>query len=157
MGCNRVPLEGEKQRYHQYPELIRRLAKSRSVYLDGRPNGPAIAVYDLAGGERPERFGSSNKWSIHHIYSGKFPYPGRTATLHATKEGRHFSQSAGLIAVHPIADGMADEFPFFAWLLRAESFRRFGYDPDGVFSQLQDQFGFRPGAECEVMEDIPTP
>jgi len=64
----------------------------------------------------------------------------------------HFSQSAGLIAVHPIADGLADEFPFFAWLLRAESFNRFGYDPDGVFSKGQDEFGFHGNPKTEVVE-----
>lgn len=154
-GCDRVPPPGKKQRYHRYTESIRRLAKSASVNLDRRANGPAIAAFDFAGGERPDRFGSSNKWSIHHVYSGKFPYPGRTATLHATKKGLHFTQSAGLIAVHPIADAMADEFPFFAWLLRAESYNRFGYDPDGVFSKAQDQLGFGPRKKYKVMENTP--
>ncbi|MGA2206544.1 MAG: hypothetical protein ABSG10_07410 [Terracidiphilus sp.] len=151
-GCNRVPPTGKTHRYHQYTESIRTLARAKATSLDGRPNGPAIAAYCLSGGERPERFGSSNKWSIHHVYSGKFLYPGATKTLHAAKEGLHFSQSAGLIAVHPIADGLADEFPFFAWLLRAESFNRFGYDPDGVFSKGQDEFGFHGNPKTEVVE-----
>ena len=151
-GCNRVPLTGKTHRYHQYSESIRTLARSKATTLDGRPNGPAIAAFCLAGGERPDRFGSSNKWSIHHVYSGKFPYPGAAKTLHAAKEGLHFSQSAGLIAVHPIADGLADEFPFFAWLLRAESLSRFGYDPDGVFSKSQNKFGFRGNPKIEVVE-----
>lgn len=53
-----------------------------------------------------------------------------------------FTQSAGLVAIHPIADALADEFAIFAWRLRAESFLRFGYDPEGVFSAVQDDFGF---------------
>jgi len=64
----------------------------------------------------------------------------------------HFSQSAGLIAVHPIADGLADEFPCFAWLLRAESSIRFGYDPDGVFSEAPNEFGFSNDREIQVIE-----
>jgi hypothetical protein len=150
-ACNRVAPEGAKQKYHQYPISIRDLAKKSGVKLDTRPNGPAIAAFQIAGGTRPERFGSSNAWSIHHVYSGKFPYVGRTTTTHAIKDCRHFTQSAGLIATHPVADALSDEYPFFAWLLRFESFRRFGYDPDCVFSAAQDEFGFTEGNGCDVL------
>lgn len=158
-GCNRVRPEGKKHKYHSYPNAIRQLGKSRGINLDSRPNGPAIAAFQLAGGTRPPRFGSSNAWSIHHLYSGKFPYPDKTKTTHAIKECRHFTQSAGLIACHPIADSLCDEFPFFAWLLRAISFGRFGYDPDGVFCAAQDSFGFAERRTCEVFPiagDLPA-
>ena len=150
-GCDRVAPEGQERRYHRYPESVRQLAKSRRINLDTRPNGPAIAAFQLAGGIRPERFGSSNAWSIHHVYSGKFPYIDRPTTTHASKDCKHFTQSAGLVATHPVADALCDEFPFFAWLLRAESFRRFGYDPDGAFSPSQDKMGFAEGRSCEVL------
>lgn len=151
-GCNRVPPTGKTRRYHAYTVSIRTMARVNRFALDGRPNGPAIAAYCLAGGERPDRFGSSNKWSIHHVYSGKFPYINRSKTTHAAKEGYHFSQSAGLIAAHPITDGLADEFPFFAWRLRAEAFIRFNYDPDGVFSATQNELGFSGGPIVEIVE-----
>lgn len=64
---------------------------------------------------------------------GKFPYVDRDSTLHAVKDGAHFTQSAGLVATHPIVDQMCDEYPFFSWYLRAIAFKKFGYDPDGVF------------------------
>jgi len=131
------------------------MAKTQCVVLDGRPNGPAIASFRLAGGKRPPRFGSSNSWSIHHLYSGKFPYPGYQETTHAAKSCLHFTQSAGLIAVHPIADAMVDEFPFFAWLLRGGAFLRFGYDPDGVFSSSRDDCGFIAGRVCRVIKAAP--
>ena len=153
--CDRVPPEGKKQKYHSYPKLICELAKKHAVKLDTRPNGPATAAFQLAGGTRPERFGSSNAWSIHHVYSGKFPYLERTATTHAIKLCKHFTQSAGLIAAHPVADALCDEFPFFAWLLRFESFHRFGYDPDGTFSPHQDAFGFSEGHTYEVFLAAP--
>jgi hypothetical protein len=54
-----------------------------------------------------------------------------------------------VITAHPIADAMCDEFPFFAWLLRARAFQRFGYDPDGVFSTTQDALGFAEGYHCD--------
>lgn len=151
-GCNRIPEIGKKQKYHSHPDRICRMAKAVGVHLDRRPNGPAIASFLFAGGERPNRFGSSNAWSIHHLYSGKFPYYGRQTTMHAVKDGNHFTQSAGLIAAHPVADALVDEFPFFAWLLRAKSWVRFGYDPDQVFSSGSDQYGFTRGHRSRIVE-----
>jgi hypothetical protein len=151
-ASNRLPPPGKRQKYFSYPFHIREIANERGVVLDTRPNGPAIAAFVLAGGARPERFGSSNKWSVHHLYSGKFPYVGRKITTHAAKEGGHFTQSAGLVAAHPVADALVDEFPFFAWLLRARAFLHFGYDPDGVFSSARDEYGFTTGRQCRVIE-----
>jgi hypothetical protein len=58
--------------------------------------------------------------------------------MRAAMDPRHFTQSAGLVAIHPIADALADEFGVFAWRLRAEAFLRFGHDPEGVFSDIQN-------------------
>jgi hypothetical protein len=139
-------------KYHSYPASILLAAQRLPITLDGRVNGPAIAAYRIAGGERPPRFGSNNSWSVHHLYSGKFPCAGRQETLHAAYNGRHCTQSAGLVAIHPIADQMCDEYPFFAWLLRALAFRKFGYDPDAVFSSgPRDEYGFA-GAGCLIMQ-----
>jgi hypothetical protein len=69
-------------------------------------------------------------------------------SLQAVKQPRHFTQSAGLIAAHPIADALADECAAFAWRLRAEAFLRFGYDPEGAFASNQDDYGFS-GCVCE--------
>jgi hypothetical protein len=153
-GCDRVPPPGKKQRIFSYPPHLGRLAKSMGVNLDTRPNGPAIASFLLAGGKRPKRFGSSNAWSIHHLYSGKFPYRVGEKTIHAAKEGNHFTQSAGLVAAHPVADALVDEFPFFAWFLRAKAYLRCGYDPDRVFSPdvTHDEYGFLPGKTCRIIQ-----
>lgn len=151
-GCNRVRPPGKRQKYFSYPIHIRDMARARGIALDTRPNGPAIAAFVLARGNRPERFGSSNAWSVHHLYSGKFPYVGRQTTTHAAKESRHFTQSAGLVAAHPVADALVDEFPFFTWLLRADAYLRFGYDPDAVFSAAIDDYGFADGRQCRVVE-----
>ncbi len=100
--CDRIPPAGKRQKYHSYPAHIRQLAAAQDVQLDTRPNGPAIAAFCLAGGERPPRFGSTNAWSIHHLYSGKFPYLEQKDTTHAAELCAHFTQSAGLIAAHPM-------------------------------------------------------
>ena len=151
-GCDRIAPEGKRQKYHSYPESIRQLAKPTRVQLDSRPNGPAIAAYLIADGKRPIRTGSANSWSIHHLYSGKFPYFDTAETLHAQKHQWHFTQSAGLVAAHPIADAICDEFPCFTWFLRAEAFRRFGYDPDGVFGRDHDKYGFIQGKTTVVIQ-----
>lgn len=152
-GWDRRPPPNANTKYFVYLPHIQKMAKqsAKPFAPDTRSNGPAIASFLIAGGERPARFGSANSWSIHHLYSGKFPHFGRQETLHAVRSGAHFTQSAGLVAVHPIADAMADEFPVFAWLLRAHAFRRFGYDPDGVFSLEPDEFGFA-GRTYRVIE-----
>jgi hypothetical protein len=133
-GCVRI-------KYHRIPERIKEEARSGGVQVDSRSNGPAIMAFLLAGGKRPKR---SNRqgWHIDHIYDGKFPWPTRNRSLHAVRNGRHFTQAAGLAAMHPIAEALKDEHPHFAWLLRREAHLRFGYDPDGVFSERTDEYGF---------------
>lgn len=126
-GCTR------DVRFHLYePHLIAKL-RAAHIAIDRRSNGPAIMAYKLAGGQRPMREGGTREWHVHHIYDGKFPAPGRTSSIRAAKRGEHFTEAAGLVAVHPIADALADEVPYFAWLLRGEAYSRFRYDPDGVF------------------------
>lgn len=116
------------------PELIRKF-KEKRILVDTRTNGPAIMSYLLAGGERPSRRDINHGWTIHHIYDGKFALGKGRPSVRAVTHGDHFTQSAGVVAIHPIADALADEYFYFAWMLRLESFKRFGYDPDNVFSR----------------------
>jgi hypothetical protein len=123
--------------YHTYSAEHRKLLRSANVVVDARSNGPAIAAFLVAGGERPARIAPGRAWSIHHIYDGQFPMPPNTSSIRAVKDGRYFTHSAGLVAIHPIADALADEVPYFAWLLRQEAYKRFGFDPDGIFSGIR--------------------
>jgi hypothetical protein len=152
-GCDRVPESGEVRRYHKYPSEIKNLMKQEGIHTDSRPNGPAITSFLYAGGERPIRIGSTNKWSIHHLYSGKFTYPNKSALpFHAIKHHSHFTQSAGLLAVHPIIDALFDEIPAVSWLYRYKSFQKFGYDPMCVFSNKKhDTLGFIRGTSCDII------
>ena len=120
-------------KYHQYTDEQKRRLRDADIKPDSRSNGPAIMAYRLAGGERPRRVSPGRDWSIHHIYDGQFPGPGAGANTHAVNDGQCFTEAAGLVAVHPIVDALADEVPYFAWLLRREAFDRFGFDPDRVF------------------------
>ena len=145
-GCTRV------RKYHTYPTEIKVLAKAKGIALDRRTNGPAIAAFLLSDGERPKRYGSNNGWSIHHIYSGKFPAIGETEAIWAAKSEKHMTQAAGLVAIHPIADQACDEYPFFAWYLRAMAFQKFCYDPKKVFCEKINSLGFADGSDpCVVV------
>jgi hypothetical protein len=48
---------------------------------------------------------------------------------------------------------MVDEYPSFTWLLRAQAFRKFGYDPDKVFAIGHDELGFASGFACQVVKE----
>ncbi len=131
-----------RKKYHNYPPSILLLLEQRGIYRRNWSNDPAIHAYLLADGERPKRNHKNYGWDIHHLYLG-LSTPGGKRGSHAVKEGRHFTQSAGLVAVHPIADALYEEDSDFAAMLREESFKRFGYDPDGIFSSTSpNEFGF---------------
>jgi len=62
--------------------------------------------------------------------------------LRGNKYRGTFHAGAGLVALHPIAEALEDEYFYVAWLLRHEAFLRFGCDPDAVFSEKADKRGF---------------
>jgi hypothetical protein len=131
-----------RKKYHSYPLEILELLRQQKVYQRNWSNDPAIHAYLLAEGERPTRNFKTFGWTIHHLYLGQLSLDAQKV-IHAVKDGRHFTQSAGLVAVHPIADALYEEDADFRMLLRQESFKRFGYDPDGIFSSMpHDEFGF---------------
>jgi len=138
-GCVR------KREHYRYPDDVRKELKSKGTPTDTRMgNGPAITSFLHAGGIRPKRTSNPNKeWNIHHICDGNFPWPEKGETIHAAKDGKHFTQSVGLVAIHPVAEALADEYFCVAWVLRHESFLRFNYDPDLVFCRKIDEFGFK--------------
>jgi hypothetical protein len=132
-GLKRHP-NGQRKDCYSYSPQQRAMLEKAGIREDARNNGPAILAFQLAEGERPSRTDVPKfHWSVHHIYDGRFPASQGSFVRHAMREGEHFTQSAGLVAVHPIADGLAGDCAYFAWLLRYEAFLRFGYDPDKVF------------------------
>lgn len=54
-----------------------------------------------------------------------------------------FTLHPGLVAIHPVAEALKDEYSYVAWRLGHEAFLRFNYDPDDVFSEKIEQHGFR--------------
>jgi hypothetical protein len=128
--------DGRRKDCYKYSPKQKALLKRAGLEADARNNGPAILAFRLAGGERPVRRDfPRHHWSIHHIYDGRFPAAEGDTVLHATRVGNHFTQSAGLVALHPLADGLVGDCKYFAWLLRHEAFLRFDYDPDGILKK----------------------
>jgi hypothetical protein len=137
-----------RARSHKYPNDIKREARSRGIHVDSHAKGPAITSFLLANGERPPRRSNpQHHWAIRHIYNGTFSWPSKHTTLHAIHDGKHFTQSAGLVAVHPLAEVLADEYFYFTWLLRREAYRQFHYDPDLIFCTKIDEYGFKVQTE----------
>jgi hypothetical protein len=71
-------------------------------------------------------------WHFHHIYDGTSPLGRGKKTLSARHHGLHFTQTAGMVAIHPIVEALYDYFPCIKRTLRARSFKKFEYDPDGI-------------------------
>ena len=128
--------DGRRRDCYVYPEQLSVEITRRGFRVDRRNNGPAIVSFLLAGGERPLRpFPSRWGWTIHHIYDGQHPSFQNKEVPHAINDPKLFTDSRGLVAVHPFADYIAMHEPLLAWLLRWEASKRFpGFDPMGVFN-----------------------
>jgi len=59
------------------------------------------------------------------------------------KDGKHFTQAAELVAIHPVAEALKDEYFYVAWRLRHTVFLRFGCHSDRVSSERIDERGFK--------------
>jgi hypothetical protein len=131
-GLTRAPGSGRRVCYTYSVEQLKAISSAGLAHR-AWTNDPAIYAYKLAGGERPRRVDGKWEWTVHHIYDGKFPAFPHQRTTHAVNHPDYFTEAAGLVAVHPVAEALASEIPYFAWMLRFEAFRRFNFDPDGVF------------------------
>lgn len=133
-GCKRKN-EHSNKRCYVYPKDLEHQIRAAGLDPDTRSNGPAIISFRFAGGVRPTRNDLNWGWPIHHIYDGRYSAHRNLKTLHASNSKEHFTHSAGLVAAHPLAHSLAGDCAYFAWLLRFEAFKRFKYDPDGVFTK----------------------
>jgi len=100
-------------------------------------NGPPRTAFTVAGGEY------RSGWELDHIYDRPI------LRRYALPEGRHFTQSAGLVCM--TRDFHLNRDTHDLWLLRGISYLLFGYDPLGAFnSSARDEYGFVQSRECEV-------
>jgi hypothetical protein len=133
--------DGKRKDCYNYPQPLADEITRRGFRVDRHNNGSAIVSFLLAEGERPLRpFPSRWGWTIHHIYDGQHPHfqneqVPHAKVPHAINDPNLFTDSRGLVAVHPFADYIAMREPLLAWLLRWEASKRFpGFDPMEVFN-----------------------
>jgi hypothetical protein len=132
-GCTR------QSEPYGFPTGLRAKWKSRRCgRLDYRmQNGPPNSAFNLGGGKKP------SGWELDHIYDEE--------PMWSVRDGLHFTQSAGLVAMPRHAHRRRHSDSMLSWLVRGFSFLKFGYDPLTVFSaEAHDQFGFVAGRRCEV-------
>ena len=120
--------DGFKSRFKQ--RNLRGLNKSMR-------NGPPRTSFTAAGGEY------RSGWELDHVYDREI------LRRYGLPEGRHFTQSAGLICMTRDLHLYRDVYTL--WLLRGLSYLLFGYDPLGAFSAEQpDEYGFVHARRCDV-------
>jgi hypothetical protein len=105
-------------------------------------NGPVQTAYRVAGGERLPG------WEHDHIYDGKHGFG--AMALHAATDPRHFTQSAGIVVVPEHVHEERARSASLSWFFRGVAYLRFGYDPNGVFCDNVDDYGFVPGTRYQV-------
>src|SRR4051812_47586855 len=114
---------------------------------------------------------STGYWRLRHLYDGRFVFEGREWSSNALAERYHFTQSAGMILLHPVIAKLWERCGSIVKSLRARAFVEFGHDPDEYFSTgKHDRFGFveesasdrrkfgsSSTSEVAVLPDPPSP
>jgi len=96
----------------------------------------AVSAFRYAGGCKPESPQGADCWQIRHLYSlDGFPL---------REQKYHFTQSADLVAVHPVVQCLMEQYPCIAKTLQARVFCAFQYDPANQFASGRgpDNCGF---------------
>jgi hypothetical protein len=131
-----------------YPGLLQRRIP-HGVIMDRRMNnGPGRTAFHAGGGSCPEG------WMCHHIYDrwySPWPREGKPLVGGAVAVGRHFTQSAGIAAVHPTVNIDAHGDTTVSRFLKLLAFLKFGYDPEQRFGDKTDDYGFESGHRCKVL------
>jgi hypothetical protein len=125
------------------PALMELEAEDQKQPDESLPPHPFEVAFKLAGGSIPEPAEGMN-WTMHHLYEGRFPFEGKTASFNAPEWSFHQTQTAGLVWVHPSMESLWRDFGAIVKTLRARAWVRFGYDPDRYFSagEHDDETGF---------------
>ena len=132
--------------FYQVPNKIENKLSRERMSTNLSYNEPAVTAFKIVGGTLPYCSSARTAFHVHHIYDGQFG-----TSLHATKNHRHFTQTAGLVALEPELHKITESCAVFAWYLRCKTFQIHAYDPDGIFSGLKsDEYGFVGGHKTKV-------
>ncbi len=104
---------------------LKALLKEYGARVTGHLASPCRHAHELtheltfkyAGGSIPKTV-EGVSWSLHHIYDTQLRLERLETQTDAPNDGRHFTQSAGLVAVHPVIESL------YTLLLRGENTAR---------------------------------
>ncbi len=138
-GCRR-----QRAKYAIPPALAEKLRREHLPAVNrSEGNGPVHTAYRIAGGRRFQ------DWQHDHIYDGKH------GNLRAAVERRHFTQSAGIVLVPKHVHLKRPTSASLSRFFRGIAFLKFGYDPDRLFCEDVDEYGFERGAPYRVFWSDP--
>lgn len=94
----------------------------------------AVAAFKRCGGNVPQPVPGAERWPPPvHLYAGAPALP-NGSVFEATRHQNHYTQSAGLVAVHTVVHHLMPQYPCIVNTLRARAFKEFKYDPAKYFS-----------------------
>jgi hypothetical protein len=97
----------------------------------------SVGAFRYAEGCVPQPPEGAEAWTIRHLYVLDAPM---------VEQKYHFTQSANLVAVHPVVHRLLAQYPCILKTLQARAFATFGYDPANQFApeREHDNCGFVP-------------
>ncbi len=93
----------------------------------------AAAGFRYGGGVVPQAPPEADGWKTRHLYAGA-PALAAGVAFDATRDPNHYTQSAGIVAVHPVVDHLMALHPCMVFTLRWRAFDAFRYDPANYFA-----------------------
>ena len=116
----------------QYDALVRQ-EDPEALAPGARIGWPfAAAAFKYTGGNVPQAEAGADAWRLLHLYAGA-PAFDNGVEFDAMPNPKHYTQSAGLVAVHPVVHLLMAQHPCIVHTLRARAFTKFNYDPANYF------------------------
>ena len=103
----------------------------------------AVAAFKYAGGNVPQAVPGADCWHLVHVYEALTRYAaGNQEEAH--RAAKHYTQSANLVALHPVVQHLMAQYPCIVNTLQHRIFDAFGYDPANLFApgRGHDNCGF---------------
>ena len=121
----------------EYQELVRQEDPEALNPDAGNFWAFAVAAFKYGGGNIPQTAAGAEKWELIHLYEilTRLSPDNRDDTPGAVN---HFTQSAALVAVHPVVYHLKREHPCIVTTLQARAFTKFRYDPKRCFAPNAD-------------------
>jgi hypothetical protein len=98
------------------------------------PWAHAVAAFRRMGGYVPQAVPGTEAWQLLHLYEALTRWGAAGNRDEAARAARHYTQSANLVAVHPVVQHLMAQYPCIVKTLQARVFTKFRYDPLDQFA-----------------------